>query len=286
MKNAALFQLLALALISSTGFAAAAKPKTPAKPGDYKGLKHDKIPSNAYGVFSFEDAQKEAVKKKKPLVLLYAEEEKDGDAALVAAGVKAFWALEDDAMVVVLHAKTAKEWKRLPESIQAGMKSPDLGKVAPRLLAVTDDATTLLAGMASPAIAELDQKNFDKFGKEIKKLNAIKTPSADYPPPNPAAVAAAKPAATPPTTKVKPAVKADVPPVPASTAVAGPVTIKNPQSEAWTNAEGKVIQAALVEVNGDAIVLEMGGKKVPYDLSKLSEPSKKRVAELRAANAK
>jgi hypothetical protein len=148
--------------------------------------------------------------------------------------------------------------------------------------------------MNSSTIIGLDAKKLDKFGKELKKLNASKKPSEEYPPPNPAGAA---PAGTPPLpagTTVKPAEKPGAPPgtpatpgsPPPAPAPAGPVAIKNAQQENWTNAEGKVIQAKLIEVDGENITFEIGGNKVPYQISKLADASKKRIEELKAASQK
>ena len=54
--------------------------------------------------------------------------------------------------------------------------------------------------------------------------------------------------------------------------------------EAWTNSEGRAMQAALVEVNGEEITFLMNGAKVPYQLNKLSPASQKRVEELTKAS--
>jgi hypothetical protein len=298
MKTTTLLPLLALGAFCASGIAA--PPKAGPKAGDLKGLPKTAIPANSYGVFSYEDAAKEAAKKKKALAFMVTDERAD-DPAVKSAGIKLFWALADDAIVTVLRASTAGEWKRLPENVTAVLNSPDLGKGYPKLVVANDDASVLLAGMNSSTIIDIDEKALDKFGKELKKINTAGTPSADYPPPNPAGAAKPAASATPPGTTVKPAEKPDAPPgtpakpgaatppAPATapaTAPAGPVAIKNAQPEAWTNSEGKAIQAALVEVNGEAIVFEMGGSKVPYELSKLSEASRKRVAELLAASLK
>ena len=294
MKTSALF--LCAATLLAGGFAVnAAPPAKTEKPGDYKGKPKTAIPGNVYGVFSYEDAQKEAAKKKKPLAFLITDERAD-DPAVKNAGVKAFWALEDDAVVLVLRNSTAGEWKRLPATVNAVLNSPDLGKEYPKFVATTEDASTLLAGMNSSTIIELDAKKFDKFGKELKKLNASKAPSADYPPPAPAGAKPPTPA-TPPGTTVKPAEKPDASPgtpakpatpppapAPAPTVPAGPVAIKNPQLENWTNAEGKAIQAKLLQVDGDKVTFEIGGNPVPYEISKLSDASKKRVEELKSAS--
>src|SRR5262249_50376752 len=159
--------------------------------------------------FSYDDASKEAVKKKKALAFMITDERAD-DPAIKSAGLKLFWALEDDSVVIVLRASTAAEWKRLPPNVTAVFNSPDLGKDYPKLVVTNDDATVLLAGMNSTTIVGLDAKALDKFGKELKKNNPTKTPSGDYPPPNLAAAAPAV-AAVPPGTTVKPAEKPDAP---------------------------------------------------------------------------
>ena len=319
MKTTVLILLVALvALVAYCPTAFGAPPTKAPKPGDYKGLPKTAIPANAYGVFSSEDAAKEAAKKKKALGFMITDERAD-EPAVKAAGIKLFWAIEDDIVLVVLRLSTAGEWKRLPPPVSAVLNSPDLGKEFPKIVVANDDGSVLLGGMNSSAIIGMDAKKLDKFGKEMKKLNSSKAPSTEYPPPNPAPVKPATPTpppAAPPGTTVKPAEKPDAPPgtpakpgdapppAPPATATtpapapppaatppappvpAGPVVIKNAQPEDWTNTDGKTIQAALIEVNGDSITFEIGGSKVPYDLSKLSDASKKRVEELKASNSK
>lgn len=284
------------ALTAGVGSVSAAAAKGSAKPGDYKGAAKTAIPQNSFGVYSYDEAQKEAAKKKKALAFIVTDERAD-DPAVKAAGAKAFWAIEDDAVVLVLRASTAAEWKRLPPNIVAVLTSPDIGKEYPRLVVASEDAGMLLAGMNSSTVIGLDQKKFDKFGKELRKLNAAKAASEDYPPPNPAP---AKAPATPPGTTVKPAEKpgappgtpakptAVTPPAPAPAPVpSGPVVVKNPQAEDWTNADGKTIRAMVVEIDAEALTFQMpDGSKVIYEISKLSDASKKRAADLKAANAK
>lgn len=263
--------------------AIAANPKPPAKIGDFKGADKKGIPGNTYGSFTFDDAQKDAVKKKKPLVLIVtgleggANADKDKAEAEKAAATKAFWAVEDDSVIVILKGNNAASWSRLPELVQQGLKSAGLGKEYPKLLATTDDATKSLAGLTAENIKALSEKDFNKFGKELKKLNAAKTPSTEFAPPT---AEAPKPETKPAT---PPATHATTPPAPAAT---GPVLIKDSASEAWTNSGGQAIQAKLLEVNGDQITFEMAnGAKVPYAINKLSPASQKRVEELKAANA-
>ena len=50
------------------------------------------------------------------------------------------------------------------------------------------------------------------------------------------------------------------------------------EMESWTNTEGREIQAELVEVKGEQVVLRLkGGKTVPYDIAKLDADGQKRV---------
>ncbi len=266
--------------------AIAANPKPPAKIGDFKGADKKGIPANTYGSFTFDDAQKDAVKKKKPLILIVtgleggANADKDKAEAEKAAATKAFWAVEDDSVIVVLKGNNVASWSRLPELVQQGLKSAGLGKEYPKLLATTDDATKSLAGMTAENIKALSEKDFNKFGKELKKLNAAKTPSTEFAPPT---AEAPKPETKPATPPATPATTT-TPPAPA--AATGPVLIKDSASEAWTNSGGQAIQAKLLEVNGDQITFEMAnGAKVPYAINKLSPASQKRVEELKAANA-
>lgn len=268
MKTLSFIALIAAAV---PAMAAAADLKT----GDYKSAKKDAIPGNVWGVFSYADAQKEAAKKKRALAFLITDERAD-DPSVKKAGVKAFWAIEEDAITIVLHNSTQAEWKRLPENVQKSIGSADLGKGFPKLVVFNEDASVALAGMASTKIIELSDKDFIKFGKEIKKLNPSKTAAKDFPPPSPDAAPPAAPAPA-----AKPGAPVTAPPAPA---VAGPVTIKDAKAESWTNAEGKVIQAALLEVNGDDITFQINGKPVPYSLSKLSAASQKRVEELKASS--
>jgi hypothetical protein len=283
MKTSSIGFAMILLTAAVANEAIAANPKPPAKIGDFKGADKKGIPGNTYGSFTFDDAQKDAVKKKKPLVLIVtgleggANADKDKAEAEKAAATKAFWAVEDDSVIVILKGNNAASWSRLPELVQQGLKSAGLGKEYPKLLATTDDATKSLAGLTAENIKALSEKDFNKFGKELKKLNAAKTPSTEFAPPT---AEAPKPETKPAT---PPATHATTPPAPAAT---GPVLIKDSASEAWTNSGGQAIQAKLLEVNGDQITFEMAnGAKVPYAINKLSPASQKRVEELKAANA-
>jgi hypothetical protein len=243
------------------------------KPGDYRGAKKDSIPSNVWGVFTFADAQKEATKKHRALTFLVLDESVK-DTALSKAQVKTFWALEDDSTLVVLRSQNAGEWHRLPEPVQKAVKAPSFGNTYPRLVASTDDGSVILGSLTKEKIVSLTDRELNKFGKELKKINATKTASTDFPPPA--------------MEEIKPAVVADPKkdaPAPAAPASAGPVAIKDAKVEAWTNSENRAIQAALVEVNGDSVTFLINGAKVPYAISKLSPESQKRVEALKAAAA-
>lgn len=291
MKNLSLGIATILATAAVANLALAANPKPAAKTGDFKGADKKSIPGNTYNAFTYDDAQKDAAKKKKPLALMVtggeggAAADKDKMEAEKAAGVKTFWAIEDDAVIVVLKGNNSVSWSRFPENVQQGVKSASLGKEYPKLLVVTDDGTKALASLTSEKIKALSEKDLNKFGKELKKLNASKTPSTDNPPPSaeepkPAAKPATPPEATPPAAAPMPT------PAPEAAAAAGPVTIKDGALEAWTNSAGQAIQAKLLEVNGDQITFEMAnGAKVPYAINKLSPASQKRVEEVKAANA-
>jgi len=67
-------------------------------------------------------------------------------------------------------------------------------------------------------------------------------------------------------------------------AVPAVILIKDGKTEAWTNTDGKTIQATLAEVAADKVVFVINGSRVDYELAKLSDASKKRVAELKAAS--
>ena len=48
----------------------------------------------------------------------------------------------------------------------------------------------------------------------------------------------------------------------------------------WTNSEGKPLIAAITEINGDQVTFKLkNGRKVAYDISKLSEEDQKLIKE-------
>ena len=48
----------------------------------------------------------------------------------------------------------------------------------------------------------------------------------------------------------------------------------------WKNSDGKPLVAAITEINGDTITFKLkNGRKIPYDISKLSEEDQKLIKE-------
>ena len=48
----------------------------------------------------------------------------------------------------------------------------------------------------------------------------------------------------------------------------------------WTNSEGKPLVAAVTEINGNKVIFKLkNGRKVPYDIDKLSEEDQKVIEE-------
>ncbi|MEZ0390536.1 MAG: hypothetical protein ACAI34_25880, partial [Verrucomicrobium sp.] len=115
------------------------------------------------------------------------------------------------------------------------------------------------------------------LNKELKELNK-NPPKADAAP----AAAPATPAAP-----AAPGTTPAVAPATAPAAAAGSVAIKDAKPENWTNAEGNTIQATLLEVKADTVVLQLAnGTKVDYALANFNDVSKKRVEELKASSAR
>ncbi len=53
-----------------------------------------------------------------------------------------------------------------------------------------------------------------------------------------------------------------------------PVSSARPVMQNWNNTDGRIIQAAMIRVEGDNVVLQMAnGQTYPYPLSKLSAAS-------------
>lgn len=279
--------LCGVLLLASATFISAAVPAKPVKPPAKGSAEKTAPPAEAYGVYSFDKAKAEAEKKNRPLVFLVSDERTE-EAAIKAATNKSYWTFWDDAVVVLLRLTTAGEWTRLPEPVQKALMSSDLGKESPKIVAFDEAVTTPLLGMKAGQLVTTDEKALDKVAKSLKAANKTKTPSTQFPPPSLQA-AAPKPAtppaapATPPATPATPAPTAPSATPPAMPAV---ILIKGGQVENWTNAEGRTIQATLAEVGADKVTFVMAnGTRVEYELSKLSDASKKRVAELKASNS-
>lgn len=279
----ALFGVLFLAATTVTASAAAAKPTAPVKPPAKGAEEKTAPPQDSYGAYSFDKAKAEAEKKKRPIAIIISDERAD-DAAVKAATNKSYWTFWDDAVVVVLRASTADAWSRLPDPVQKAVRSPDLGKGYPRLVGFDEEATTPLMGMKSDQIITSDGKTMDKIAKALKAANKTKAPSTDFPPPSLAEPAKPAPA-TPPAaakTETKPGATPAPAPAPAVPAV---ILIKDGKPESWTNTQGQAIQATLAEAGADKVVFVMAnGARVDYEVAKLSDASKKRVEELKAAS--
>ncbi len=229
-----------------------------------------------YGIFTIVEAKEEAAKKKRPIALLVqddrAEETSEKEAVL-----KAFWGVQKDTTVVVVASRLlSAEKHRIEGAPYDALTSAEIGKKLPRLAVVSSDAKVVLGIMTADEIMAADEKTYKAFSKKVEDAN--KNPSASAVTLTPASGAKpATPAAAPG------AAPAPAPAAPA--APAGPVAIKDPKPESWTDSQGRVVQATLVEVNGPQVTLQLAnGNKVPFDLSKLSDASQKRVQELLAAS--
>jgi hypothetical protein len=284
LQTSALFGALLFGAVTLNA-ATAAPVKPPAKGAAEK----TNPPTDAYGAYSFDKAKAEAEKKKKPIAILLTDERAD-DAAVKAATNKSYWTFWDDAVVVILRNSTADAWGRLPDPIQKAARTKELGTGYPRLVGFDESATTPLMGMKPEQLVTTDEKSLDKIAKSFKNANKTKAPLADFPPPS--LVEPAKPApATPPATaktETKPATPGatPAPPAPApATAAPAIILIKDGKPESWTNAQGQTMQATLAEAGADKVVFVMpNGTRMDYDIAKLSDASKKRVEELKAAS--
>ena len=227
------------------------------------------IPKEAFGVYSFEDAQKQSAKKKDPIVFLLVNERTE-DAKVEGAGKITYWGLEKDNTVVVLRPNSAGEWaRRLPAALPAAMNAKDLGKEYPRLVAMDHTGSVVLTSVAAAKLIDGGEDAVKALNKEIKELAK-----------NPPKPTAAAPATTPGAAPATPA------PAPA-TGAAGSVAIQGAIAEGWTSSDGRTIQATLLEVAADKVVLQLAnGSKVDVPLAKLNEASQKRAEELKAASSK
>jgi hypothetical protein len=249
-----------------TAFAAcnlhAKDEKAPAIPKEKEGR---------WGIYSYAEAKEEAAKKKRPIAYLV-QDERAEEASEKEATNKAFWGVAKDCTMVVIPSRLVAEAKnRCGEAVFAALTTSDIGKDSPRMAVLDQTGEKYLGHMNKDALIAADEKVLKAFAKQVEDLNKDPSKAPALP-----VAAAAKPAAKP----------ADAPPAPAP-ATAGPVTIKDPKPENWTNAQGRTIQATLLEVNGDTAMLQLAnGTKVPIGVSTLSADSQKRVEELKAASAK
>ncbi|WP_038168312.1 hypothetical protein [Verrucomicrobium sp. BvORR106] len=240
------------------------------------------IPKEAFGVYSFEDAQKQSAKKKDPIVFLLVNERTE-DAKVEGAGKIAYWGLEKDNTVVVLRPNSAGEWaRRLPAALPGAINAKDLGKEYPRLVAMDHTGSVVLTSVAAAKLIDGGEDAVKTLNKEIKEL-------AKNPPKPTAAAPATAPGATPAATPGAAPTPAPATPGGAPTAApaGGSVAIQGASAEGWTSSDGRTIQATLLEVAADKVVLQLAnGNKVDVPLAKLNDASKKRAEELKAASAK
>jgi hypothetical protein len=246
-----------------------------AAPKDEKLAAIPKESEGRWGIYSFEDAKKEALKKKQPIAFILNEERAE-ELAVIEGAKKAFWGLEKYATMVVLNSSTAGKWKTLlPEACYTAVSSKDLGKEYPKLVVVDQNCTVQLGKMSSDEIIKSDEKLMKEFGKSMDDAN--KNPPA----PTVAAAPAAPAAPATPATTVAPAMPADAAPA------AGNVLVKDARADNWTNTEGRTISAAVLEIAPDKVVFQMAnGSKVDYPIANLNDESKKRLEDLKAASVK
>lgn len=253
MKLALTTTLLAFVTL---GLQAAKDDKLPAIPKEKEGR---------WGIYSYDDAKKEALKKKQPIAFLVSDERAE-EASEKEAALRAFWGVAKDSTMVVVASRLLGEAKtRLGDTVHGAITSKDMGKSLPRLVVMDQTGEKLLGAMNTEQIMAADEKAMKAFSKQMDEYN--KDPSK-----------------APAPTVATPATPATPAPAPAA---AGPIAIKDGKPENWTNAQGRVIQATLVEVNGDtATLLLANGTKAPVSVATLSPDSQKRVEELKAASAK
>ncbi|TLD69286.1 hypothetical protein FEM03_18105 [Phragmitibacter flavus] len=210
-----------------------------------------------WGVYTFDEAKEEAVKKKKPLAILVIDYRTEEE-SVKEANSRAFWGMEKDATMVVVMSNLMTAAKgRMGETLYGILTGPDLGKAYPKLMVTSSDAGVVLGKMTAEQLIAADEKAVKAFGTEMEVANK-----------NPAAAAAASGAMT-------------------AASTPGAVVIKTPVAAAWTNSGGQTIQAAVIAIAADKVVFQMpNGSKVDYPLANLDAASLKRVEELKAANAK
>lgn len=211
-----------------------------------------------WGVFSLEDAKKEAAKKKQPLAILVVNDRAE-EPEVKEAGQKAFWGIAKEASVVVVMSNLLSASKpRVGDEIYSSITNKDLGAGFPRVVVFDQTGETLLGQMNAEQLTAADEKGLKKFIRQMDEANK-----------NPA--------------KAAPVVSAPVTP----TSATANVVIKEGKMESWTNAKGQVIQATLLEVSADTATFQLAnGSKAPVAINTLSPESQKKVAELKASAGK
>lgn len=269
MKAALITTLLALA---ASGLQAAKDDPLPKMPAEKEGR---------WGVYSFEDAKKEAAKKKRPIAFVVQEEGTEVEASVKEATLRGFWGMAKDCTMVLLSNRLLGEAKiRTTATAYAAITSAAMGKSYPRLVVTDSTGEKLLGQMTSSELIAADEKVMKTFSRQMEDYN--KDPSKV-----PATAAAPAVPGAPATAPGAPAAPAPTAAGAAPAAAAGPITIKDAKPENWTNAQGRTIQATLIEANGDQLTLLLAnGTKVPIAQSTLAPVSQKRADELKAASAK
>jgi len=238
----------------------------------------DKLPpipaerAGSYGLYSYDDAKKEALKRKQPISFLVFN---SGAAELAIVeketAKKAYWAMEKNCTVVIIPTRLIEEGKsKMGDVVYAALTSSEAGKTMPRLIVMDQNATTVFGNMNTDQLIAMDEKAFKVFSKQMDEANKDPSKAAA-----PAATPATpeKPAGTPATTTPAP--------VPAGT---GAVVIKDGKPEGWTNTQGQTIQATLLEIAADKVVFLMAnGTRIDYPIANLDAASKVRLEALKVA---
>lgn len=253
-----------LFVLTALGLQAAKDEKIPHPPKEKEGR---------WGIYSYTEAKAEAAKKKRPIAFLVADETQKEQSEIQTTN-KTFWGMEKDCTMVIVPTRLVAEAKnRCGDAVYAALTSKEMGKDSPRMAVMDQTGEKLLGQMNKDALIAAEEKALKAFARQMEDYN--KDPSKA---PVVAPAAAAAPAAP---------AKSGTPAATPAPAVAGPVTIKDAKPENWTNAQGRTIEATLVEVNGDtATLLLANGSKVPIAVSTLAPESQKRVEELKVASAK
>lgn len=259
MKTSLLLSLFSVAAFSLQA-APADKDKLPAIPKENEGR---------YGIYSFEDAKKEALKKKQPIAFIV-QDDKTEEGAEKTAVLRAYWGMEKNATMVLITSRLMGEAKgRLGDAVHAALTSAEAGKTLPRMIVMDQNATVALGTMTKDQLIAAEEKALKAYSKEMDEANK-----------NPAKAAAATPPAAPAATPAAPGAA----PAPAAPAAPGSVVIKDGKPDSWTNTQGVTIQATLLEVAADKVVFLMAnGTKVDYPLVNLDAASKAKVDALKAA---